>query len=471
MSSGADGTIQAGPPGSPYARCVIYALTTLLGGGALDDSLLRRIVYQSPQGSLPASAVLCIVPSGFFGEGYGTPASMPALPLKEVEGVPLLYGTPEISRQGGCVVVRADIIASAYFMLTRYEDFIFTDRRDSHGRFLGKTSLPYRAGFLHRPIVDEYGVLLRRWLREAGVPVLGPRARFSVFLTHDVDRIAKYAGGLTEPFHTMAVALSGRPIQQNILENLAVLARLRKDPFNVFDEMLALDCAVRERCKDASVRIGYYFLAGHRDRGGGYDIAGRRARQLIRQLKEAGAFIGLHTSRAGGLEPHLIAQEKARLEEVCGFPVTHNRHHFLNWGGIEHGWQLAATGITDDSTLGYHDVAGFRMGTCRPFLFFDPGRMLPIGFVEHPLLVMDSTLDTPEYMGLGEEDAYQYCAGLLKETRRHGGEFVTLWHNTTLVPGRGNYHPRLYRRLLGAICGDERAVACAGDPPASEVSG
>ena len=70
------------------------------------------------------------------------------------------------------------------------------------------------------------------------------------------------------------------------------------------------------------------------------------------------------------------------------------------------------------------DVAGFRLGICHPIPLFDPQRLQPLGIVEHPLIVMDCTLDRPNYMGLDEESAFRYVTQLLEQTRRHGGEFI-----------------------------------------------
>lgn len=57
------------------------------------------------------------------------------------------------------------------FLISRYEEMVRRGLRDEHGRFPGKESLPYRAGFLHRPIVDEYRMLLHRWLRQSRLRV------------------------------------------------------------------------------------------------------------------------------------------------------------------------------------------------------------------------------------------------------------------------------------------------------------
>ena len=110
---------------------------------------------------------IVIIPSGFFKmDVYGTEESMPTLPLKTWRGIPLLFGEPRVewSADGSQLIIYADLLASTYFLISRYEEMYRRSERDSYGRFPGKSSLPYRAGFLHRPIIDEYGEALRQIL-------------------------------------------------------------------------------------------------------------------------------------------------------------------------------------------------------------------------------------------------------------------------------------------------------------------
>jgi hypothetical protein len=105
--------------------------------------------------------------------------------------------------------------------------------------------------------------------------------------------------------------------------------------------------------------------------------------------------------------------------------------------------------------LGYADVAGFRLGVCHPIPLFDPVKMEPIGIEEHPLIVMDCTLNSPKYMNFDEGQAFEWCKRLIDETRKHDGEFGMLRHNTSLTSSPGNYHPLLYKRLLSTLYRDK----------------
>ena len=56
----------------------------------------------------------------------------------------------------GDLVCAVDIVATLFFMLTRWEEAIDDPPLDQHGRWPATASLAYRQSFLDRPIVNEY---------------------------------------------------------------------------------------------------------------------------------------------------------------------------------------------------------------------------------------------------------------------------------------------------------------------------
>jgi len=427
-------------------RCVTYAVQLLLGLDHEDVGLCGHVIYGTQELRRHPEPAVRFVPSGLFDEVYATPASLPKLPIAQVEGTPLLYGKPLIERIGRTLVVHADIIASTYFLVTRYEEAVRRDVRDQHGRFPGRESLSYRADFIHRPIVEEYAALLRKWLREVGVDVPEPDRRFRVCLTHDVDLLRRY-GALTSVLGATRRNAIRRP--KVAMRAWMSYLGLTKDPYDTFDEIIELDGSLRSELAPGCFTSVYFFMAGgttRHDRQ--YEIARSNAQRLIRSVRESGAIVGLHSSYEAGMRPELVGGERDALETACGSSVVHNRHHFLALREVQDMWALADAGIKHDYTLGYSEVAGFRLGVCHPISLFDPIKLEPIPLIEHPLIVMDCTLDRREYMGLAEDGAFRYCRQLVDQTRKHKGEFVALWHNTELWPMCGAYHARLYRRLL-----------------------
>ncbi len=434
---------------SPIDPRAFYALRVLLG---FDPSPTTPIRYSAPRVSV-AEKVVYIVPSRFFGTEYGTGSSLPRLPLGEISGVPILFGEPTLERHGPSLVVRADLLASAYFLLTRYEELVRRDVRDQHGRFPGKESLPFRANFLDRPIVDEYAALLRKWATEMGIDLPTPPRQFSVLLTHDVDTLGPSRGPVQVARCLAAGLLGRRPFRQAV-DDAAVALGLKRHPYDNLEEVMQLDGQLTRRFPSERCRSIYFFMAGgSAPHDGAYHLSSARIRSRLRQVATSDADVGLHASYEAGVRPDRVKAERQALEKAAGAPIEKNRHHFLAWREPEHGEILAEAGIHWDASLGYADAAGFRLGVCRPVPLFDPVHRCLLGIEEHPLVVMDCTLDRPHYMNLGEEAAFDYVCRLIDETHRHQGEFVCLWHNTVLASTDTSYHKRLYRRVLDYLAG------------------
>lgn len=389
-----------------------------------------------------------IVPSGFFQSSvYGTPESLPQLPLKEIEGVPLLFGTPKEECFEETWVIYADIIASSYFLLSRYEEIQKRDIRDKHGRFPGKESLPYKAGFIHRPIVEEYGKLLRHWLRKACVHIPEPQPELQkIWLTHDVDA----------PFFCRSL----RNICRETLKGIGFRKALKlyqgpleKDPYYTFPWMLEQDSLVKNRFGDRCHILFFLKTGGrHANDKPHYQVRSHDIQKLLHLFKKNKALLGLHSSYEAGIYPDLIPEEKMRLEHDWKLENIHlNRHHYLASREPEDLTKLIKAGITDDFTMGYADVSGFRLGTCRPVKWINPMTRQLTSLTLHPLSVMDCTLSESQYMGLSPDEAYQYCAELVREIRQHRGEIVWLWHNTSFAGTESDYHKKLYVRLLNEL--------------------
>ena len=432
--------------------CVQYALEVLLGAEAQVSLPPGSIGYIPPREVSLTSARLVFLSSGFFDVKYGMPDSVPTLPLKSIQGVPLLFGKPHITRHKDSLVIHADILASTFFLVTRYEETVRRTTRDEHGRFLGRESLQNRAGFLDRPVVEEYAALLRKWLAAVGITVPSRPTSLSVALTHDIDQVQKFPGFLRS-LRMMPKRGFLKEGLGHFADNVMVQLGLRSDPFDNVPYVLRMDHLLGNRSPNRQKPVVFFS-----SRCGGkhevtYRVQRRVAKKAVQTVQSMGGTIGLHTSYLAGIHPELIAEEKARLEEVCHATVTCNRHHFLSWREVEHGWYLKDAGIEEDYSLGFADAAGFRLGVCHPVPLFDPIRLRPFGITEHPLIVMDCTLDEERFMGLDETEAFTYCCELIRQTRKHGGEFVILWHNSGLAEGSRSYHTTLYPRLL-------RHIAC-----------
>jgi len=426
---------------------VVQYIIRFLLGHDISGNLVRAIGYTADQSQFYRYNVV-IIPSAFFDEKvYGSPASLPSLPLQEVEDIPLLFGSPKEKMIGDTLVVHADIIASTYFLITRYEEMLRRDVRDEHGRFPGKESLPYKAGFIHRPIVDEYRLLLRRWLKRSHVdiPELNEKIRH-IYLTHDIDAPFLYQSG-----KGFIRSLRDR----GLITSLKNVSRPLNDPYYTFPFILRENEHLQNAVGKRNCQSIFFFKAGGKSKFDKpqYNLCNRHIQQLIKKAHSSHIQIGLHSSYQAGSDPSLIPLEKKRLEEYTGKKVKYNRHHFLGSREPEDMEKLEAAGITDDFTMGYADVAGFRLGTSYPVRWINPVTRRLSSIKLHPLIIMDCSLEESKYMGLDYDKALAYCRVLIEEIRKVGGELTLLWHNTSFAEGSDSYQRDLYITLLTDLAG------------------
>lgn len=393
---------------------------------------------------------IVITPSGFFDEeNYGTPGSIPSLPLNVWEETPILHGKPTATKVGETWIIHADIIASTFFLISRYEEVVRKDSRDEHGRFIGRESLLYKAGVLHRPIVDEYGKIVRSYLRKAGLPVVEPEDKISkIYLTHDVDQLAHYrnvrgmGGAISRFFKSPYQAF--KAIQ-------TYAGGIKFDPWYTFPWLFDLAFQLKQANQTTKIESIAFIKSG----GGNtvfdkpiHNVDSSDFKHLFNLCKKNNVEIGLHPSYQAGLEPELIGKEKAILEQAAKQPILYSRNHFLANREPEDLHALIKAGITDDFTMAYADISGFRLGTSKAVRWIDPGTFQLTSLTLHPLTIMECTLHDERYMGLNADEAFSFSKNLIKQVKAHNGELVLLWHNTSVEKNNGQYHRDLYNLII-----------------------
>ena len=136
------------------------------------------------------------------------------------------------------------------------------------------------------------------------------------------------------------------------------------------------------------------------------------------------------------------------MERVSKRKTTYNRNHYLNSREPEDMQALIDVGITDDFTMGYADISGFRLGTCRSVKWINPRTQKLTSLTLHPLTIMDGSLSDKRYMYLNAHEAYEYCIRLINMVESWNGELVLLWHNTSVENNAHSYHRKLYQDII-----------------------
>ena len=428
-----------------------YIIQFLLGEH-ISSEIADQIGYTTDESEFDKYK-LVIYPSFFFDkEVYGNPISLPALPLKIWEEVPILFGEPNVETKGNTKIIYADLLASSYFLISRYEEMVRREVRDVYGRFPGKESIPYRAGFIDRPLVDQYGRILREHLREIGIDAAEPPNVISkVYLTHDVDQISHFrsirglAGGLLRGLK--------RP-KEGHRALKSFFGGLQFDPWYTFPYLFNLDSKLRTKMGEDRCEIIAFIRTG----GSKYkqdkpfvNLLHPDYKTLLHYAKRKRVSIGLHSSFEVGIHPNRVNNEKRKLEKTIKQTTNYNRNHFLCSREPEDMLMLIGAGITDDFTMGYADMAGFRLGTCRAVKYINLSNRQVTSLNLHPLPVMDRSLDDKRYMYMNAHQADQYCKQLIDTVESHNGEIAFLWHNNSVEKTSTSYHRKLYKDLINYL--------------------
>ena len=404
-----------------------------------------------------------VVPDGLFAtdsRDWLTDASLPRSPVPWRTGpdhqpVPVLYGPDPppalLSEEEDGVRLGVDVFGSAFFMLTRYEEVV-VPARDAYGRFPASASVAAREGFLGQPIVDAYVQLLwaalrRLWPRlERKPPVL----RLS--LTHDVDDPLAFLGrsgpGLARQLAADALVRRDLPLAVRRTRSWAARRRAdyRLDPHNTFDFLM--DVSERHgivsafnflATKDADTLDGFYSLE---------DPWIRSLMSAIhRRGHELGFHAGFHTYRDAVRTAEEFRRLRTAAEEIgIGQDRWGGRQHYLRWEAPATWWNWERAGLDYDSTVGYAECAGFRVGTCHEFPVFDLRQRRRLQLRERPLHVMERSLF--DYMRLAPETALETVLDLARGCRATGGTLTLLWHNSTLLTARQR---RWYETMVAAL--------------------
>lgn len=337
------------------------------------------------------------------------------VPVGQVEGDLLPFPVEDSS-------LGFDPFAAAFYIISRYEEVV-EHQTDSLGRFPAAQSLMCRLNCLEKPIIHIWAEKIAQKISALFPGFLWRLPAYRFIPSYDIDVAFAYQG--RSWLHTsgtlMRDLVKGKPGLAE--ERLSVVCGFRHDPYDAYDYLEA--CMAEYKLDPV-----FFFLLGKRspmDHNLRYN--GKVMRRLIRRIAEK-YQVGIHPSSLSSVLPGRLEIECQRLEEVLGREVKISRQHFLMMTFPETLRKLERCGLTDDYSMGFADLPGFRAGVAIPFQYFDVTQNEVTGIRVHPLMVMDGTLN--HYLKLNPEEAKSRVEELVATTRKWGGDFMSLWHNSSL---------------------------------------
>ncbi len=347
-------------------------------------------------------------------------------------GVPVLFKTspaPDLP---------FDLFSASFYMISRYEEYL-TFKPDLFGRYPAKDSLAYKQNFLDQPVVDiwvrKLGQILK--VRYPELPVKKPV--FSFISTIDVDQAWAYLNkGLLRNVGGGLKFLSRADLKE-LQRRIGTLLNMRKDPFDTYN-------FIKEIHNKYSLRPVFFFQVG---RYGKYDknLHGENPamKRLIRELNRV-AEIGIHPSFKSD-QFHELEKEILTFKNIMENLPHKSRQHYIRLQFPKTYRNLLESGVKEDYSMGFPEMPGFRVGTAHPFRFYDLGEETETELTVFPFLLMDTCLN--EKLKLEPEQAVSLIMDFMTKVKKTGGNFIPLWHNSSLSDeGEWKGWRYVYERML-----------------------
>lgn len=339
------------------------------------------------------------------------------------EKIPVIYGTTEIdcsnSQNIQCGI---DIIASAFFMLSRWEETV-SEKKDSHNRFIESESLAVKYSFIDIPVVHVYAELFKIWTHSN---TFSHKNIFSIIPTHDIDFALKW-NSCFDFLKTVTGDIIKRKSIKAAVQNCKLFFA-QKDPYDTFSVFFE---------NEKNNNTIYYFLVTPENKKAFTKNKIHESIQYI--INSSNSNIGIHSNYY-----MLENLEKNKFDidffsNLFSSKLNINRQHFLRFQIPETFEMLEKCGIIEDSSLYYRNYPGFRTGMCIPHSVFNCKTHSIMKIQESPLIFMDVSI-----INKTENEIQKLLDKLISITKKYNGNFIYLWHNSSFDYYEWNTYKKWY---------------------------
>ena len=372
-----------------------------------------------------------------IGAPYATHERMPGPPMifhhpAAPEGdIVTLYGSGAVEEINGETIICPDIIASTFFLLSRWEETVIK-ARDQWDRIPDDELYVRRHGLDERPLVNEYSFWIARMAEAHGEQVPSCPTTYQLVPTHDLDRL----------YYQKTAEVLGQSIAHRMPKRFITW---------ILYHLLRVDqSAVIRRIMDLSEAAGlqsrFYCMAGGVFP---FDLYYRPCDgailEILREIELRGHIVCFHPSFITAEDSVAWSNEKTVLEECLGRPVHEVRQHFLKTRFPITPAIWSANGISFDSSLGFSRKNGFRCGTGSTYPLFDLDKKIQIDVYERPLLLMDAAIRKGKHRQADKVAALS----IISTCRKYKMPCTILFHNHMVDPVPWNDLIGLFERIMG----------------------
>lgn len=333
-----------------------------------------------------------------------------------------------------------DVFAAAFYLLSRYEEYL-PHQKDMYGRYAHENSLAFKHDFLHQPLVNSWIKDFASALQNKFPALIITFPVFKFTPTYDIDIAYSFK-------HKGLFRNVGGFLKAPSFERIKFLLGLCKDPFDTYDWLIAL----HEQYKLNPV---YFFLVTARNALYDKNILPQKnaMHQLIKKHADKYA-VGIHPSWQSGDNDGLLTTEIAQLRQMSQKEITSSRQHYIRFNLPVGYRRLLKENISQDYSMGYGSINGFRASVAASFLWYDLERNESTSLRIHPFCFMEANAYYEQKLTAAAafEELMQYYAAC-KEVN---GELITIWHNhmlgnDPLYKGWGTMYKNFLTKVLAGL--------------------
>jgi hypothetical protein len=316
-----------------------------------------------------------------------------------------------------------DIFAASFYLLSRYEEYL-PHKKDIYGRYAYENSLAFKEGFLITPLINTWIKDFALRLKENYPAFTFRLSPFTFIPTYDIDIAYSYKHkGFIRNVGGLFRSLLKFNLSQ-LLNRKLVLLGLKKDPFDSFAWLDAL----HEKFHLSPI---YFFLVS--EKNGIYDKNIDPHNNAIKRLikKYADKYsIGIHPSWQSGDDETLLKNEIAYLKTVSGNNINQSRQHYIRFNLPDGYRRLIDVDITDDHSMGYGSINGFRASVATSFYWYDLEKETQTTLRIHPFCYMEANSYYEQKYTPAQ--AFEEMIHYYNTCKAVDGTFISLWHNHML---------------------------------------
>ncbi len=309
-----------------------------------------------------------------------------------------------------------DIFAASFYLITRYEEYL-PHTKDMYGRYAHENSIAFKEDFLNKPVINIWLNFFKQTLSEYFPSIVFEEKKFSFCPTYDIDMAWAYKEkGLLRN--------TGGFFKSPSISRFTTLLGMSDDPYDCYDFLDELH-------QKNNLKPIYFFLVAKEN--GIYDkniLPDNEAMQRLIKEHAAKYSLGIHPSWKSFDREEILSEEIVKLESISEIKINSSRQHYIRFELPETYHRLISQGITDDYSMGYGTINGFRASVASSFFWFDLLSNKISKLRIHPFCFMEanSYYEQKFTVPQAEEEImyyYQTCLELK-------AKFITIFHNSFL---------------------------------------